>query len=47
MVLDVIFSPGERITHREYGQGVVLDGARDGYLRAFFGDGERRRSRGT
>ena len=42
MVLDGIFSPGERITHHEYGQGVVLDGARDGYLRAFFGDGERR-----
>ncbi|WP_265300103.1 DEAD/DEAH box helicase [Verminephrobacter eiseniae] len=34
--------PGERITHHEYGQGVVLDPARDGYLRAFFGVGERR-----
>jgi hypothetical protein len=29
--------PGERITHHEFGQGVVLDPARDGYLRAFFG----------
>lgn len=36
------FQPGERITHREFGQGVVLDPARDGYLRAFFGVGERR-----
>jgi superfamily II DNA or RNA helicase len=36
------FQPGERITHHEYGQGVVLDLTRDGYLRAFFGIGERR-----
>lgn len=36
------FQPGERITHHEYGQGVVLDPARDGYLRSFFGVGERR-----
>jgi superfamily II DNA or RNA helicase len=36
------FQPGERITHLEFGQGVVLDSARDGYLRAFFGVGERR-----
>lgn len=42
MVDDEVFSPGERITHHEYGQGVVLDAARDGYLRAFFGVGERR-----
>lgn len=35
------FQPGERITHHEYGQGVVLESARDGYLRAFFGIGER------
>jgi len=42
MAVDEVFSPGERITHHEYGQGVVLDAARDGYLRAFFGVGERR-----
>lgn len=36
------FKPGERITHHEFGQGVVLDPARDGYLRAFFAVGERR-----
>lgn len=36
------FSPGERISHHEFGSGVVLDPARDGYLRAFFSIGERR-----
>ncbi len=36
------FQPGERITHHEHGQGVVVEQARDGYLRAFFGGGERR-----
>ena len=36
------FQPGERVTHHEFGPGVVLDPARDGYLRAFFGVGERR-----
>jgi SNF2 family DNA or RNA helicase len=35
------FQPGERIIHPDFGQGVVLDPARDGYLRAFFGVGER------
>ncbi len=39
---EIHFSPGERIAHVEFGPGVVLDGARDGYLRAFFGIGERR-----
>ena len=42
VVNDSLFQPGERITHGEYGQGVVLDPAHDGYLRAFFGVGERR-----
>lgn len=36
------FAPGERITHHEFGPGVVLDAPRDGYVRAFFGVGERR-----
>lgn len=35
------FTAGERITHTDFGQGVVLDAARDGYLRAFFSAGER------
>ncbi|KUZ72504.1 helicase [Burkholderia ubonensis] len=42
MKAEAQFQPGERITHHEFGQGVVLDPARDGYLRAFFGVGERR-----
>jgi len=36
------FQPGERIIHPEFGPGVVLDPVREGYLRAFFGSGERR-----
>ena len=31
------FAPGERISHQEFGQGVVLDAESDGYLRAFSG----------
>jgi superfamily II DNA or RNA helicase len=41
--LEDVFQPGERITHTEFGPGVVLEPAHDGYLRAFFGVvGERR-----
>ena len=39
---DPVFAPGERIQHAEFGQGVVLDPASEGYLRAFFSIGERR-----
>lgn len=42
MTVEIQFQPGERITHHEYGQGVVLEAVSDGYLRAFFGVGERR-----
>lgn len=42
MEAEIQFQPGERITHNEFGQGVVLDPAREGYLRAFFSAGERR-----
>ncbi|MEY9722101.1 SNF2 family DNA or RNA helicase [Sinorhizobium fredii] len=35
------FAPGERITHPDFGAGVVLDVPREGYLRAFFSSGER------
>ncbi len=42
MEADALFQPGERIIHHEFGQGVVLDPVHDGYLRAFFGVGERR-----
>lgn len=34
--------PGDRIVHADLGQGVILEQVRDGYLRAFFGAGERR-----
>lgn len=42
MEAEAHFQPGERITHRDFGQGVVLETAHDGYLRAFFSVGERR-----
>ena len=42
MIEELSFAPGERITHSEFGAGVVLDGPHDGYLRAFFTNGERR-----
>ncbi len=42
MTAEIQFQPGERITHHEYGQGVVLDLPREGYVRAFFGVSERR-----
>ena len=35
------FEPGQRIRHTEFGEGVVVRPAREGYLRAFFRDGER------
>ncbi|MFB5939246.1 DEAD/DEAH box helicase family protein [Aeromonas caviae] len=47
MEADALFQPGERIIHHEFGQGVVLDPVHDGYLRAFFGVGERRVPIGT
>lgn len=33
---------GERITHPEFGVGVVVEAPRDGYVRVFFVSGERR-----
>ena len=42
MIEELRFAPGERITHNEFGAGVVLDAPHDGYLRAFFSNGERR-----
>ena len=37
-----LFTPGDRITHPEFGAGIVIEPPRDGYLRAFFSVGERR-----
>ncbi|MEI8250658.1 MAG: SNF2-related protein [Synechococcus sp. ELA057] len=42
MVASPNLQPGDRIVHAELGQGVILEQVRDGYLRAFFGAGERR-----
>ena len=35
-------NPGERISHPDFGAGVILDAESDGYIRAFFSVGERR-----
>ena len=35
------FEPGNRVRHSEFGEGVVVGTAREGYLRVFFTDGER------
>lgn len=35
------FEPGQRIRHTDFGEGVVIGTAHEGYLRAFFPDGER------
>lgn len=42
MTTEIRFNPGDRITHSEFGQGVVLDSPHDGYIRVFFGIGEKR-----
>lgn len=36
------FQPGLKIIHPEYGSGVVLESSIDGYVRVFFGSGERK-----
>ena len=38
----ISLAPGVRVQHPEFGSGVVLEAVHDGYLRAFFGVGERR-----
>jgi len=37
----LVFSPGLRVSHAEHGEGVVVDSERNGYVRVFFGGGER------
>jgi superfamily II DNA or RNA helicase len=39
--------PGQRIHHPEFGEGVVVGPAREGFLRAFFTDGERQVPEGS
>ena len=41
MTTQQTLEPGQRIRHIEFGEGVVVDAATDGFLRAFFSDGER------
>ncbi|MCP5086202.1 MAG: DEAD/DEAH box helicase family protein [Rhodobacteraceae bacterium] len=35
------FQPGQRVTHADFGEGVVITPAVDGYVRVFFPSGER------
>ena len=37
----IAYSPGQRVNHTEYGEGVVVATERNGYVRAFFAGGER------
>lgn len=39
---EATISPGQRVQHPSFGQGVVLDATADGYVRVFFPTGERR-----
>ena len=36
------FQPGQRVSHADFGEGVVIAPATEGYLRVFFPSGERR-----
>lgn len=47
MEQDITFQPGQRINHPEFGEGVIVEEARDGYLRVFFNIGERQIPIGT
>ena len=37
-----LLTPGQRVRHRELGEGVVVAGESEGFLRVFFSTGERR-----
>ena len=41
MADDRTLTPGQRVTHAEFGDGVVIESERDGYARVFFPVGER------
>jgi len=38
---DAPYSPGQRVLHGQFGEGVIVTVPRDAYVRAFFGVGER------
>ncbi len=42
MIAEELLNPGQRISHAEFGEGVVLETPRDGFIRVFFPSGERR-----
>ena len=42
MIAESLLNPGQRINHAEFGEGVILDTPRDGFIRVFFPSGERR-----
>jgi superfamily II DNA or RNA helicase len=42
VIIDAAFIPGDRVAHVEFGTGVVLELPRDGFVRTFFKQGERR-----
>ena len=35
------FQPGQRVQHAEFGEGVVVERPANGFVRVFFGGGER------
>ncbi len=41
MEVPLTLSPGQRITHPDYGEGIVVSVPADGFLLVFFGSGER------
>lgn len=41
MTAQAFLKPGQRIRHTEFGEGVVVAPANDGFIRAFFSGGER------
>ena len=41
-MLTQTFQPGQRVSHGDFGKGVVITPAAEGYLRVFFPSGERR-----
>jgi superfamily II DNA or RNA helicase len=40
--IEILIRPGDRVAHPELGLGAVLEPVQNGYLRVFFGVGERR-----
>ena len=40
-VIANLLLPGQRVQHQEYGEGVVVSPSSDGFVRVFFGTGER------